>query len=416
MSGRPHRTRGAVKTPPSREFAASSRWKYRRIVGLGLLLVATVFLTNWVRRQASLGGSQAEPGFNVGAKSSAVAPLKPTLSPTSSAEEIMGELRRVADQLAKSFPRDATALNVLAQVEFGLGHRAEAMEIWSKCAELSPQDASPYFAAMGNIAANSGEPDQAAELFRNAIERGDRDPQTPALLAENLMRAGNLDEAVLVLERHLQNGSVYKAAFTTLGQAYLELDQCEKAKEAFLNAIQTAPNNKAAHYGLARSYARLDDQEQAARSMEQFTKLDTQQSSEQTNAIRTFNDDASTRQMALRALIDAARCYRGHQQMTDAEQLLQNAAALAPDDAESRLDLVTLYEQTRREQAALEICKQLQMIDPKNGDYWLNEGVLSARMGKLEQGLSALKQALQLDPHNQRYREAHDLIRRESER
>ena len=416
MSCRRDRTRGAVKTPPSREYDASFRWKYWRIVGLGLFLVLTVFLTNWMRRQAKVGGSQAGRFVNVGAKSSDVAPLKPTLSSTATAAEIMEELRRVADQLAESFPNDATALDVLAKVEFALGHRTEAMEIWRKCAQLSQNDASPYFSAMGIIAANSGAPNEAAELFRKAIELGSQDPQTPVMLADNLMKAGQLDDAVAVLETHLQKGRFSNAAVTTLGQAYLELDQCEKSKTTFLAAIQADPTSKTAYYGLARAYARLDDDAGAKSYMEQFAKLDAQASRQHIAEIRTFNDDASTRQMGLQAFIDAARCYRAHEQFTNAERLLQNAAALAPDDLESRLELVTLYEQTGRDQAALEICKQLQSIDPKNGDYWLNEGVLSARLGKLDQGLSALKRALQLDPHNHRYREAHDLILQESER
>jgi tetratricopeptide (TPR) repeat protein len=328
----------------------------------------------------------------------------------------MAEVQRTADELAKTFPADAAALDVRAKLNFGLGHRKEAMELWRQCAQLDPENASPYLSAMGIVAANSGAPDEAAALFREAIEKGSQDPQTPVLLAENLMKASRLDEAVAVLEHHLQSRSVSQDALTKLGQVYLELDQCEKALSAFQSAIQASPQNKAAHYGLARALARLGDKSRSASAMEEFRKLESLDASQTLEEFKTFNDDSSTREMALEAFIAAARCYRARDRISMSEKLLQNAAAIAPADVESRSELVALYERTGRHQAALEVCKQLRTIDPKKGDYWMNEGVLSARLGELDQGLAALRRALQIDPSNRQYRQTHDLILQETKR
>lgn len=414
MSPRPQRLRSEGRaSQPNPEHVATFRRHFWLIAALSACLVLAAIVTYWLRQTAGIVWPGAGSRSDATTKQAATTLSRPTLSPTSTAEEIMEELRRVADRLAKSFPDEANALDVLARVEFSLGHRPEAMEIWRRCTELNPDDASAYFAAMAIVAANSGDSEEAAQLCRKAIELGSRDPQVPLLLADNLMKAGKVEEAVAALENQVQSGTFSAAILTTLGQAYLELDLPEKAKTVFHSAIEAAPNDTATLYGLARAYAKLGQKSRAASYLEQFSILDAQESSSYTEGVRTFNDDVSTRQVALRALIDAARCYQTHQQLDNAEQLLVNAAALAPDDVESRAVLMTLYEQTGRDQKALEICEQLRLIDPKNGDYWLNVGVLSARLGKIDEGLAALRHALQLDPHNRRYREVYDTIARE---
>jgi Flp pilus assembly protein TadD len=58
------------------------------------------------------------------------------------------------------------------------------------------------------------------------------------------------------------------------------------------------------------------------------------------------------------------------------------------------------------------VCLQLRDIDPKNSDYWLNVGVLHARLGRFEAALSELDKAVELAPGNPRCREVREAVRR----
>jgi Flp pilus assembly protein TadD len=88
-------------------------------------------------------------------------------------------------------------------------------------------------------------------------------------------------------------------------------------------------------------------------------------------------------------------------------------AALSPDDVESRLELMTLYEEYDDHHQAMAFCEQLRGIDPKNADYVMNRGVLLARLGQLDAAREMLRQAIQWDPDNPRYRAAYQVIEQE---
>ena len=93
---------------------------------------------------------------------------------------------------------------------------------------------------------------------------------------------------------------------------------------------------------------------------------------------------------------------------------MREAAALSPADAESRLELMTLYEQSNDYHQALAVCEQLRTLDPENTDYVMNFGVLCARLGQFDAALEALRQAIERDPDNRQYREAYQLLQEQN--
>src|SRR5688572_3983623 len=121
MSSPIHRTRDAVKAQTGSKHIGGFRWLHWTVAGLGVCLIVAVLLTSWLRRTVSSVETGSTGLLNRSGERVPTEPLKPTLSATSSVEEITGELRRITDQLANSFPNDVSALDVVAQVEFGLG-------------------------------------------------------------------------------------------------------------------------------------------------------------------------------------------------------------------------------------------------------------------------------------------------------
>ncbi|MBI3812738.1 MAG: tetratricopeptide repeat protein [Nitrospirae bacterium] len=73
-------------------------------------------------------------------------------------------------------------------------------------------------------------------------------------LAEEYLKSGFLDEAVMVLTDGLKVHPNFHAARATLGKVYLEKGQIAEAKSEFEQVIKTDPENLLAHRKLAKLY------------------------------------------------------------------------------------------------------------------------------------------------------------------
>jgi tetratricopeptide (TPR) repeat protein len=87
-------------------------------------------------------------------------------------------------------------------------------------------------------------------------EKLDKDPKSRLFvpLAEEYLKAGMLDEAVMVLTDGLKTHPHFHAARATLGKVYLEKGQIEEAKTEFEQVVKADPDNLLAHRKLAKLY------------------------------------------------------------------------------------------------------------------------------------------------------------------
>jgi tetratricopeptide (TPR) repeat protein len=87
-------------------------------------------------------------------------------------------------------------------------------------------------------------------------ERLAKDPTSKLFmpLAEEYIKAGMLEEAVMVLMDGLKTHPGFISAHVTLGKVYLEKGQIKEAKEQFETVIQASPDNLLAHRKLVKIY------------------------------------------------------------------------------------------------------------------------------------------------------------------
>lgn len=87
-------------------------------------------------------------------------------------------------------------------------------------------------------------------------ERLAKDPTSKLFmpLAEEYVKAGMLEEAVVVLVDGLKVHPGFVSAHVTLGKVYLEKGQPKEAKEQFESVIQASPDNLLAHRKLVKIY------------------------------------------------------------------------------------------------------------------------------------------------------------------
>jgi tetratricopeptide (TPR) repeat protein len=183
------------------------------------------------------------------------------------------------------------------------------------------------------------------------------------------------------------------------------LEQFGKARDALEKAVQAAPGEKNAWYGLAKACSRLGNQARAKECMERFRALSAEDQKTHTGRLRAQDDLAEMRRLAAEAHHQAAKVYLQYGQVAKAEGLWRRAALLDPMYIECRMALAAVYERTNRQSAALEVCRDLCKAHPDRADLWLYVGVLSAHLGRMTDARTAVEKAVQLDPKNPQYHE-----------
>jgi len=354
----------------------------------------------------------AEP-VPVPPESSASSPRSPVLPPDPSAmtvEALQQEALDVAGHLRKVFPQSSDTIAFTGMVHNWLGNAKEAMECWQKCLERNPKRADVY-GAMGGVALRQGKDAEAVELFRTALEIDPKLLRGHTRLAQALMGLGRTKEAIAALEQGVQISPPQREDHCLLGKAYLQLAECDKARKSYETALDLQPDDAEACYGLGAAWARLGEQQKSREYLEKFKRFRAVQQEAHMGRRSQATDRSEIARIVAEAHTGAGRVYRGYGYLEVAEQHWRRAAALDPENTACRQELAALYEQTGREQQAVEVCEQLRRIDPKNPQYHLNTGVLYARMNRMDAAVSAVKQAVELAPENAKYRRVYEQIR-----
>lgn len=102
-----------------------------------------------------------------------------------------------------------------------------------------------------------------------------RDPNSKLFiaLAEEYMKSGMAQEAVVTLEKGLKANPYYMSARVMLGKAYLEIGDAYKAREQFETVVKSIPDNLLAHKKLADIYREEGRLTEAARSLKMVILL-----------------------------------------------------------------------------------------------------------------------------------------------
>ncbi|KPJ75149.1 MAG: hypothetical protein AMS14_04155 [Planctomycetes bacterium DG_20] len=309
---------------------------------------------------------------------------------------LKAEAFEVGRQLIEDFPQDPEAMALMASVCNQYDQTAEAVTWWQKCLERNPRHAGAYH-GLGTVALTKGENEKAAELWRKAQEA---DPDLPGAYrgcAVALLLSGNPDQAIVELEKEMKLSPGRREDYVLLGQAHLQLQAYEKAVENYEKAIAIRPDPTAC-YGLATAYARLGRHDKAAEYRARFEQVEAKQDRLFGAGDRTADNRAVAVQILIRTHAGAGRMYYARGRLEQAERHGRRVAALDPKDQASRQVLVDLYTRAGRAQEALEMCRQLQEIDPANPTYHLNAGFVLGRLGQSDAAEEAVWKGIRLAP------------------
>lgn len=179
----------------------------------------------------------------------------PPLGPQAAPAELKQVAIRVADELTQVYPSDPDAHAVGARLQDDLGDSLAAKAAWRRCLDLDPRSATAHF-QLGLIADREGGFSEAAEQFAQAAALAPADPIAPARQADVLMKSGQVQKAASILEKLAAGPAVLDKALLTLGLAYLQLNELDKAQQTLERLIRIDPNEGRAHYALAKVLAK----------------------------------------------------------------------------------------------------------------------------------------------------------------
>ena len=243
------------------------------------------------------------------------------------AEELLKEEMEVAQQLGKEFPAEVSALALLGDTYMRQGNSVQAATCWEGRLKANPKFALAHH-CLGTTR------DEAGGIRRGhpAVPEGNRDrshderrSRRPGGRSPPRKTPGSGRGTGARLRISPQESLEY----FLLGQAYLQLNDYEKARKNYEKAAQLQPGDSRAYYGLANACDRLGESDKAQEYREKFQKL---KAAESDAFYRDFNrhDDLASLRERVALCIGAGRICRHSGGLQEAEQHWCRRAPLAP--------------------------------------------------------------------------------------
>jgi tetratricopeptide (TPR) repeat protein len=218
-------------------------------------------------------------------------------------------------------------------------------------------------------------------------------------LADALLNSGQAKEAVALLETYVREDP-RSQGFFLLGQAYLQMQQYEKAREYFEAAIRKYPQYGDAYYRLSGVYSRLGQHDKAGQCLQKSRELKAKEREDHRVQKSRYDDfDAMCNRIA-ETYTSGARIYLTAGKSAETERLFRRAGDLASKSIECRQGLAWLCRRQGRTREGIEVLEQLAKIEPNQPSYWLEIGRLHARLNQFSAAEEAFRKASAMSPQD----------------
>ena len=285
------------------------------------------------------------------------------------------------------------ALGELGQLYHANGFYAEASTCYHALLQADPKNARwPH--SFASILAGYGKVDEAAVLFRQAVELAPTYMPARLRLGDVLLKANRLDEAATVYREALRLDPRQPYAHLGLGRIFVAEGKWSEAR-APLEQAATLSNDRLAYDLLPTVYERLGD-EARARVLRGRAK-----------AAGSYADtpDPWLDEMML-ACFDTYRLsvaggaakHGGNRKV--ALELLERARAISPDSAPVHFQLGLMYLETKEYSKARTHLEQCTRLAPDMADGWIHLSNLQATVGNRAESERILAEGLARCPNS----------------
>ncbi len=188
---------------------------------------------------------------------------------------------------------------------------------------------------------------------------------------------GNMDSALLALERAVEINPTLSESLVNLGNIYLTKGQVTDAINQYQAALKINPNDAKTHNNLGNAYVQRDWLNYAVSEYHQSIRLDPK-----------FTD----------AYKNLAIVYCKQGRFQQAIVRLRQAIALEPRDAECYSQLGSVFDQMGNYEQAIAQYKRASKIDPKLAEAYYGLGLCYNKLGSVDDEIWGYKRALAVKP------------------
>ena len=182
----------------------------------------------------------------------------------------------------------ANQLQQAAQLD-AAGQADAAAQIYQKILNENPNVPAAWH-ALGILVFNSGNLQQAFDMFANAVRLEPNNPMFHRNLGEISRRLGKLDQARLCGEAACKLAPKDVDAHYNLGLAYTDAGECDKAIAAYKKAVKLDPKHGLSWNNLGSALEQKGDKKAALKAYEKAVALNAQHAEAQNNAGAIYSE------------------------------------------------------------------------------------------------------------------------------
>jgi superkiller protein 3 len=325
---------------------------------------------------------------------------EPAVSASNPEQEIAvlkKEELELAEMLVKDFPDNVNAIMLMGNLWERHGDATKALQYFKKVLERDPKRADVY-KGIGWFFMHKEQYEQAIENWQKALEI---DPNIPDLhnnIALALMGQNKQIEAIEELEKDIKISPGSSFSYFLLGQIYLSQEEYEKARDNYEKAVEIQPNYTNAYYSLFTLSAKLNQQDKAKEYMAVFKKLKAEDMKILKDRNEAVDDLMDMRKGAVGTYLLAGQMYQAGGNFQKAEEILNKATILDPNNILCLERLASLYLTSNRLTDAIPLYIKISEINPKDPLSHLNIGILSMRLKQLDIAEKAFRKVIEVAP------------------
>lgn len=279
----------------------------------------------------------------------------------------------------EDYLKTSEAAYLAGKVAFKLDETGLAQKYLSRILLTDPQNIEINF-LLASVYSTQRNYDAAVLSYKKVIELNDKKDEAHLGLGLVYLSMRRYKEAMPSLEKAIQLNSDLAEYYYQIGNIYESLKEYTKACEAygkFLDSKPEKPGEAYYHLGLCR------------REMGDYE-----------NAITAFQGALKENPQDVKINQDLAQSFLKAAQYEKAGEIYKYLAQLEPDDATLYYrTILSMYNEAKMHDKAIEASKDIIKLDPKNADVVYNLGYMYSVLKRYREAIQTFKSALELKPN-----------------
>ncbi|MBN2270580.1 MAG: tetratricopeptide repeat protein [Sedimentisphaerales bacterium] len=312
---------------------------------------------------------------------------------------VKNEEFRVVEKLIRDFPGNENPLIIMGEMFRSRGDAVEATKYYERALKINPRRPEAHV-ALSEFCIKEANFAEAITHWRKVLEVQPQAQLMNGYIGEALLMLNKPAEAIEALEKEVQVTPYSSRSYCLIGQAYQQLEEYDKARENYEASVKINPENSDAYYGLMTVCTKLGDRDKAKEYSESFRRVKAEAREELKADKVKYDDIFETQKRSALTYVRAAQIYRLNGNVQTAEELLNQAARLDPENVACLLELASLYRKNGQQTKALEIHAKIRGMAIEDLIDLLEFGALSVDLQQFEDAEKAFRKAIELAPQS----------------